>query len=208
MKVLQVSTIAQLAGAGIAAYRLHKGLRSLGVESMMLVNRQSQSEEHVIAPSTSFGKLAARLSPLLDQIPGRFSNLPSDRVSSSWIPNRLHHRIGLLEPDLLNLHWVNEGFMRIGTLAKLRQPIVWTLHDMWAFSGGEHYVGESVRYKEGYTVENRPATETGLDVNRWIWKRKKKSWSNLRNLVIATPSRWLAECARESDLFELSGQHI
>jgi glycosyltransferase involved in cell wall biosynthesis len=111
-------------------------------------------------------------------------------------------RIKTESADIVNLHWVNDGFMRIEVLPEIRQPVVWTLHDMWAFSGGEHYVGESTRYKEGYSANNRPASETGLDVNQWIWRRKKKSWSKIDKMVIAAPSRWLAACARESDLFQ------
>ncbi len=201
MKVLQVSTAAQFGGAGIAACRLNKGLRSLGVDSWMLVNKINQPDEYIISPTNNFDKITARLYPYLDRIPGYLSRQPLDRISSSWPPNRLVGRIKAHAADVVNLHWVNDGFMRIEALPEIRQPIVWTLHDMWAFSGGEHYVGESTRYKEGYSANNCPASETGLDVNQWIWKRKKRAWSKINNMVIAAPSRWLADCARESDLF-------
>jgi len=201
MKILHLNTDAQIAGAGIAAYRLHKGLRALGVDSMMLVNKARQQEKYIITPSSTSGKIAARLYPMLDRIPGKLSGLPLDRISSSWMPDGLLRRGSQLQPDVLNLHWVNDGFMQIEMLPRFRQPIIWTLHDMWPFAGGEHYVGESVRYKEGYTSLNRPESETGLDVNRWIWQRKKKSWRNMNNLVIASPSSWLAKCAAESALF-------
>jgi glycosyltransferase involved in cell wall biosynthesis len=201
MRILQVSKEARIGGAGIAAYRLHKGLRALGAESVMLVNKVREPEVNIVAPSTTLEKVAARLTPILDRIPGRFSSQGLERVSSSWVPDNLSRRIKELHPDILNLHWVNDGFMRIETLARFRQPVVWTLHDMWAFTGGEHYVSESTRYKEGYSHRNRPDNETGLDVNRWLWRRKRKAWSRLRNMVIVTPSRWLARCARESVLF-------
>jgi glycosyltransferase involved in cell wall biosynthesis len=71
---------------------------------------------------------------------------------------------------------------------------------MWPFSGGEHYVGEDIRYREGYSSQNRPTCENGLDVNRWIWNRKKKAWSKVKDLVIAAPSRWMAQCASDSVL--------
>ena len=201
MKVLHISTDAQLGGAGIAAYRLHKGLRLLGVDSAMLVSKQRQDDEYIDPPSSNYDKIVARLAPLLERIPKRFSNLSLDLVSPAWVPDRLPGRINKHTPDILNLHWVNHGFMRIETLPRLRQPVVWTLHDMWPFSGGEHYVGDSNRYIEGYNTNNRPASETGLDINRWIWKRKKKSWAGLKNIVIAAPSKWLADCAGKSDLF-------
>jgi glycosyltransferase involved in cell wall biosynthesis len=203
MKVLQLSTAAQSGGAGIAACRLHEGLRSLGVESTMLVNKtRSRQDKCIVAPTGRLDKAIARLSPFLDRLPGRFSCVPQDRMSSSWVPDRLLHRVSRLKPDILNLHWVNDGFMRIETLPRFHQPIVWTLHDMWPFAGGEHYVGDSARFREGYSGKNRPAGEAGLDINRWIWERKRKSWSNLKNLVIATPSQWLGECASESALFQ------
>ncbi len=200
MKILQVCT-SQTGGAGIAVSRLHKGLRSLDADSMMLVTRINQQDSHVFGPDNKFDKIMARLSPLLDRIPGQLSKPPLDRTSSSWAPNRLLRKINQLAPDIVNLHWVNDGYMRIETLPKINKPIVWTFHDMWPLAGGEHYVGESLRYKEGYHPSNRPTSETGLDINRWIWERKRKSWSNLDNLVIATPSEWLKKCAEESVLF-------
>jgi len=201
MKVLHLSTSAHTGGAGIAAHRLHTGLRSLGVDSRMLVAKQNQHEAFICAPDNSIDRLAARVSPLIDRLPGRFSSLPMDRISSSWVPDRLQRRINTLGPDILNLHWVNDGFMRIETVAKFRQPIVWTLHDMWAFSGGEHYVGDSTRYKEGYSARNSPEAESRLDIHRWIWARKYKSWRNLNRLTLACPSQWLANCVEESKLF-------
>jgi glycosyltransferase involved in cell wall biosynthesis len=201
MKVLHISNDAQIGGAGIAAYRLHKGLRSLGVESLMLVNKQMQRDIYIVPPTSSYDKIISKLAPRLERIPKLFSNTTMDLVSSAWFPDRLLGRIDKLTPDILNLHWVNHGFMRIETLPRLRQPVVWTLHDMWPFAGGEHYVGDSTRYIEGYNSNNRPIGESGIDINRWVWKRKKKSWSSLKSLVIATPSKWLAECAGNSQLF-------
>lgn len=201
MKVLQVTTGAQLGGAGIAAYRLHKGLRSLGVDSRMLVNKLREHEDYIVGPSSTFDKISARITPYLDRLPARLSKPPPGRCSSAWVPDRLVHRISHLEPDILNLHWVNNGFMRIETLPRFQQPVVWTFHDMWPFAGGEHYVGTSTRYMEGYSAKNRPSMESGVDINRWIWGRKAKSWSNLQDLVIAAPSKWMAKCAGESALF-------
>jgi len=201
MKVLHVSTEAGLAGAGIAAYRLHKGLRSLGVESSMLVNKQSQREENIYSPTNKYDKILALAVPRLERIPQYFSKLPRGLLSPSWIPDNLPRRISKHTPDIVNLHWVNHGFMRIETLPRFRQPVVWTIHDMWPFSGGEHYVGDSTRYIEGYNSRNRPDGEKGPDINRWIWNRKKKSWARLNNIVIAAPSQWIAKCAAKSDLF-------
>ena len=51
----------------------------------------------------------------------------------------------LKEADIINLHWINGGFLSLKSLEKLSElnkPVVWTLHDMWAFTGGCHYNSE------------------------------------------------------------------
>ncbi len=201
MKILQVSTQARVGGAGIAAHRLHTGLRSLGADSWMLVNKTYQAEEHVLAPARITDKVLARLAPKLDLLPGRFSKLDSDRISSAWVPSTTLTRIRQVAPDILNLHWINDGFIRLESLKHLRRPVVWTLHDMWAFSGAEHYHEDARRYQEGCSATNRPAAQRGWDVNRWVWKRKMKAWSALKDMVIVTPSQWLGRCAAQSALF-------
>jgi glycosyltransferase involved in cell wall biosynthesis len=68
---------------------------------------------------------------------------------------------------------------------------------MWAFCGAEHYT-EGFRWRDGYTSSNRPCYEGGFDLNRWTLERKRKHWK--RPMHIVTPSRWMAECAKQSVL--------
>jgi len=68
---------------------------------------------------------------------------------------------------------------------------------MWAFCGAEHYT-EDNRWRDGYTANNRPSYEDGFDLNRWTAARKLKHWQ--RPMHIVTPSRWLADCAKQSVL--------
>jgi glycosyltransferase involved in cell wall biosynthesis len=74
---------------------------------------------------------------------------------------------------------------------------VWTLHDRWAFCGAEHFT-EDFRWRDGYTQHNRPAYESGFDLNRWTWQRKLKHWR--RPMHIVASSRWLADCVSHSAL--------
>jgi glycosyltransferase involved in cell wall biosynthesis len=87
--------------------------------------------------------------------------------------------------------------MSIADIGKLRGPIVWTLHDMWAFSGAEH-LSQEFRWRDGYLRENRPAYESGFDLNRWTWQRKLKHWRHPMQIV--APSSWIADCVRQSGL--------
>jgi glycosyltransferase involved in cell wall biosynthesis len=87
--------------------------------------------------------------------------------------------------------------LSIADIGQLQQPVVWTLHDMWAFCGAEHYTDDQ-RWREGYWRHNRPSYEGGFDLNRWTWDRKRKHWR--KPFQIVTPSQWLADCVRKSAL--------
>jgi hypothetical protein len=104
------------------------------------------------------------------------------------------------EADIIHLHWINFGFLSLKSLNKLfalNKPIVWTLHDMWAFTGGCHYSGECDRYTQSCGHCPQLKSQQDWDISRWVWWRKAKAWKNL-NLTIVTPSQWLADCARNS----------
>jgi glycosyltransferase involved in cell wall biosynthesis len=83
----------------------------------------------------------------------------------------------------------------ISDIGRIKKPLVWTLHDMWAFCGAEH-ISWDQRYVEGYSRKNRPFDETGLDINRLTWNRKLKHWKQPFHVVAV--SKWLAECAKSS----------
>lgn len=117
--------------------------------------------------------------------------------SISVLPSRWVKRINGSDCDVLHLHWVQAEMLSIADIGRIKKPIVWTLHDMWGFSGAEHYT-EDYRWRDGYTRENRPQYESRLDVNRWTWARKYKHWKQPMHIV--APSRWLAQCVRESVL--------
>lgn len=105
------------------------------------------------------------------------------------------------DADLLNLHWIAE-ILSVKDIGRLQKPVVWTLHDMWAFCGGEHYVpdGDEARFRSGYHAANRPVGERGPDLNRMAWEAKRRSWAR-KNFTVVSPSHWLADCARQSVLF-------
>ena len=203
MKVLLLSASDSGSGAPIATCRLLEGLNRADIDVRMLVGRKKSDNNNIIEPRTRFGKLWQKLLPILDDIPCKFFKSPnSGIISTNWVPDTIPSKVEKFSPDLVNLHFVGHSFMRPESLSKFKCPLIWTLHDMWAFSGGEHYSNGSKRYKEGYLRYNRPANESGFDLHRWVWKRKVKAWANLESLTIVTPSQWMADCARESVLFK------
>ena len=203
MKILTLNSHDSSGGAARAAYNLFSSIKDLGLDSKMLVSTKSTADHSVIGPDTRLQKMRSLIAPHIDSYPNRFLLSSNKNLHSpAWFSNVKVNVINKMNPDIIHLHWVQGGFLSINTISKLNKPIVWTLHDMWAFSGAEHYSDGSKRYKNGYNNNNRPEGDTGFDLNRWNWKRKKKAWSKIKNLTVVAPSNWMARCAAESVLFK------
>jgi glycosyltransferase involved in cell wall biosynthesis len=204
LKVLILSLSDLGGGAARAAYRLHQGLLAKGIDSQMLVQNKVSGDPTVLAPKSKIQRGIAAVKPALDQLPFAWHRDRDPTIniySSQWLPNKIVAKIEQINPDLINLHWVCGGFVPIEALSKLKQPLVWTLHDMWAFTGGCHYSGACDRYQQSCGACPQLGSSRNLDLSRWIWQRKAKAWQNL-NLTVVTPSQWLADTAQSSSLFQ------
>lgn len=192
-------------GAGGAAYRLHQSLRDIGVDSQILAQTKNVYDDTVtVAPKTmlvrELGWLARGAN--LDRLPLKlYPNRDRTLFSPQWLPDAIPSKVAQFDPDVINLHWICSGFMRIETIPRLNRPLVWTFHDMWAFTGGCHYSEECELYTVSCGACPRLHSSKNRDLSRWVWRRKAKAWKELK-LTIVTPSSWLAKCARSSSLFK------
>ncbi|MCC9075487.1 glycosyltransferase family 4 protein [Litorilinea aerophila] len=208
MNVLHLSTFDLQGGAPRAAYRLHLGLRRLGVHSRMLVHQKSSNDPAVFTASGLLARIWGKLVPHLDPLPlALYPRRSRNQWSLNWLPTGIGARIRQAAPDVVNLHWVGVGFLPIAALARIPGPLVWTLHDMWAFTGGCHYDGGCGRYRQrcGHCPQLRSSHEA--DLSRWIWHWKNRAWAP-RRIHVVTPSHWLAQCARQSALFADQPVHV
>ena len=196
MKILHLSTSDVEHGAARAAYRLHQGLRQAKVDSQMLVRAKLTIDPDVIAEKT----WKTKLGPPLGNLPLKFYSRQKKLFSAQWTPDAIAAKVAQINPDIINLHWICNGFTQIGTLAKFAQPLVWTLHDLWAFTGGCHYTEGCDRFQTNCGSCPQLNSTQNWDLSRWVWQRKAKAWQNL-NLTIVSPSHWLAEQAKASSLF-------
>lgn len=201
MNLLLLSASDNQGGAAIATYRLHRGLHSIGIKSRLLVQAKNTDDESVIGPHTKLQRFMAFIRPHLDQVKTRsYPERDKALFSPACVPDRLAVRVVESNPDIVHLFWVNKGFLGIETLRNFNRPIVWTLHDMWPFTGGCHYDNECGKFRQ--SCGNCPVlhSEREQDLSRSIWERKRKSWEGMLIVVVST-SRWLADMARSSSLF-------
>lgn len=201
MKPLLISQSDTVGGAARAAFRLHQALLSKGVQSRMRVAEKKSDLHTIDGPEGKVGKALGLIRPSLGGQLMRLQKSPSDDFHSlSFLPSGLTKVLNRSEADVLHLHSIDSEYLSIADIARLHKPLVWTLHDMWAFSGAEHYgpEDEGARWRAGYSTDNRPTGHKGLDIDRWVWGRKRKEWQ--RPISIVTPSHWLEKCVKASVL--------
>ncbi len=201
MKTLILNSHDIKGGAARAAYRLHKGLQSIGFDSQMLVQTKSSDDHTVIGPQTKIQKGFGMIRSILDSLPLQVYPKRDNLIfSSAILPDNLVTKVVNLDPDVINLHWVAGGFLKLKTIKHFDKPLIWTLHDMWPFTGGCHYDKGCDRYQESCGKCPILKSSKNIDLSRWIWQRKKNAWKDL-DITIVTPSHWLADCAKNSSLF-------
>lgn len=194
--ILHLSYSATQGGAARAALRIHNGLLKFDKNSTFLcVNSDIDSERVVKISRNSFDFYKYKIRNKLGNI---YTNLHHTNNpilhSANFLYSNLHKKINITDFDLVNLHWINHEMISIGDISKITKPIVWTLHDMWAFCGAEHVSYDS-KYVNGY-IQNHKL----FNLDYRVWRKKKLLWQKPFNIV--APSQWMATCAKSSEIMK------
>ena len=203
MKVTFVSTNDFLGGAARATYWLAKGLRSIDIEIKMIVDNKFKADAWIEQVGESWLYRTFRNTRRsIDSLPLR---LYPKRTKQAWSVNRISNpellkRILSEDSDIVNLHWVGSAFFPLRYLKLLKRPIVWSLYDMWAFTGGCHYDDGC----GGYIRKCGACPQLGSSrskLSEITLSTKVRDLSEL-DITVVAPSSWLAERARESTLLK------
>jgi len=212
-------------GAGIAAYRLHQGLLNEQIDSSFYTLKASSIINNVRLfplPNNNINYISLergelihpaflRLSLLWKKIHTlypdaspyleAFSDYTSD-INLEMIVSEIQ------QADVINFHWIS-GMIDFEKYLDLlsHKIIVWTLHDMNPFTGGCHYSFNCNRYQE--KCGNCPLLNSSLDndITREIWLKRYLAYQKL-NIIVVTPSKWLARVAKNSSLFQTKTIYI
>ena len=130
---------------------------------------------------------------------------------STIVTKRFISWIEQYNPDVIHLHNIHGYYIDIRVLftylKRSGKRIIWTLHDCWAFTGHCTYFDYISCFKwktECCNCPNRKAYPTSLifDMSRRNYIEKKELFTNIPNMTLVTPSKWLAELVNESFLKE------
>jgi len=197
--VLQLSTFHWEGGAGVAAARLHQALRKAGVNSHLMVSEISQAGPGLQTTAWADSTWKARKA-WGNFVLERLSFLPFEKDKSvrfAFSPAAAGADITdhplVKQASIIHLHWINFGFLSLKSLEKLfalGKPIVWTLHDMWTFTGGCHYNRGCERYLSHCRYCPYLKKPGEYDIAFTQFEQKQNFYQNAP-LTLVSPSRWL-----------------
>ena len=190
-------TFSSRGGAGSVAKQLHEGQLSEGFQSRLLTLTDSNIQSLVAKNPILVGEA------LLD-----FFCVRKTTQSQLFTLYRDGENRGIAKSvqqgdDLVHLHWT-PGVLSLETinqLARSGRGCVWTLHDMWPFTGGCHHAGDCVGFTTG--CENCPQVRSAFSAKvTQTFREKSRIFGIDSSVILVSPSKWLAKQATESQMLK------
>lgn len=206
MRVLIINTSEKIGGAAIAARRLMEALKKNGIQVKMLVRDKQTDHINVVQVDKSWLNVWRFIWERI--VIWQANHFKKHNLFDVDIANTGIDITTLPEfrqADVIHLHWINQGFISLDKLKKIvdsGKPVVWTMHDMWPFTGICHYTRSCEQYKD--ECGNCPILYGGgapNDLSHRVFVKKLRLLGNARIAYVGC-SDWLANCARESRLLE------
>ena len=199
MRVLMLSHSNGGGGAGRASDRLFRALDGAGADLRMHVDFAQGGDPRITSNDGRGASVLRRLRITVDEVPAVLAGHPTPSLFSPATMSALTAaHIDRMGADIVDIHWTNFGYLSVRQLGRIRTPLVWHMHDMWAFTGGENYASDApaARWRTGYRDDADPPMR--WDVERWVYQRKQRHWTRPRTLIAS--STWMAGLARLSPL--------
>ena len=201
MKVLQINSVCGIRSTGRICTDLADVLERNGHECKIAYGRETVPEKYqkyAVRIGSDFGvKLHALQSRIFDNT--GFGSRRATEKFIEWVKE--------YDPDLIHLHNIHGYYINIEVLfnylAKADIPVVWTLHDCWAFTGHcAHYsYVKCDKWKTGcYNCpqKKRYPSSLLLDASKQNWLKKKALFTSAKKMTFVTPSKWLASEVKQS----------
>lgn len=208
-EILVVNSFQKEGGAARAAYRSVLGLKRVFSDVHYLtLFKDDEADDISGVQNRTYRAAKARELALIDQeilrqYPDRDTN--AALFTPNVLANPFRVPLSQFNAKLIHLHWVAQTVLDVEELAKLNVPVVWTLHDTWAFTGGCHYTQDCDRFTDSCGLCPQLGSRVENDLSRMLWLRKRDAFADL-NLTIVAPSRWLGRIAAASSL--LGGRRL
>lgn len=187
-------TFSRSGGAGIVAKRLSEYQKQQGLESEFITKIDFDLK------SSKFQRPELLIPSVIDKyMIGHWKN----KSLFSILRDTVGEREKLIDPNILHLHWTPGVFPHTFIQTRLANNLktVWTLHDMWAFTGGCHHSNSCV----GFESQCRACPQVNSLFHFLppiVIKKKMRILANAESLRVVSPSNWLKDLAVRSAVFK------
>lgn len=208
MKVLQINTVCGVGSVGRIVRQIHEALREKGHESYIAYGRKPLGCDGAI-------RIGGDLDVYFHVFLTRVFDLHG--FGSKKATKKFLKIVEEINPDIIHLHNIHGYYLNIEVLfdflKSFDKPVVWTLHDCWAFTGHcSHFTyAKCERWKTGcYSCPEKKSYPRSVifDNSKSNYARKKKAFTGAKNMTLVTPSQWLAGLVKESFLRDYPVQVI
>jgi glycosyltransferase involved in cell wall biosynthesis len=130
-------------------------------------------------------------------------------LNSTGVTKRLVRKIENIKPDVIQIHNIHGYYLNMKVLfdylSQSKIPVVWTLHDCWAFTGHcvyFDYAGCDKWIDGCYQCPQKKEYPASLilDRSKKNYMLKKKLFTSVNNMVIVPVSYWLGDMVKQSFL--------
>jgi glycosyltransferase involved in cell wall biosynthesis len=204
MKILHLSAASEHTGAGKAALSTHNELLNQGIDSHILFLKSSINNHNTYSYyHVSFvNKLEQKTTSLLERMPLKiYPKRKKSIFSPAFIGISLRDLEVIKSCDVIHIHWANHGFIDLTEIKKWNKPVVWTLRDMWPFTGGCHYSFDCEGFKSSCGSCPALGSSSTYDLSYYVLKRKIKYIKN-QDIKWVAISSWMKKQAKNSTLLK------
>lgn len=190
-------------GAGRGAYWLHKGLIDCDVDSIILTNsNRTFGEREIISFYPAVNKISERIKASIENFFIRKSKGKNLFFSTGLFGLNLIKNKHIADADIIHVHWTSLNFISLYNLIRIDKSTVWTLRDMWLFTGGCHYSMDCKRY-ESTGCMKCPMINSSFKYDiSWISSRLKENLISRKSFNIVGISKYISFLAKNSKVME------
>ncbi len=196
-KVLHVVGGSLSNGAAKGANILHQALLELGIESKLLndtpikINKkkfETFNKDIIFINNNFIKRLINKIFVYSEKVlKSMYLHSPRETFTLSFLGFDITKLKAYQDADIIHIHWLNQGFINLRSLSKISKPVVWTMRDMWAFTGGSHYSMDFEKYEKSF-------------ISKVIQNFKKKNYTNKFHFIAV--SNWLKNKAKKSNVLK------
>ncbi|MCH5278298.1 MAG: glycosyltransferase [Christensenellaceae bacterium] len=202
MKILIINSVCGIRSTGRICTDLATAVEAEGHEVKIGYGREAVPEQYKKYAIRIGGEIDVKLHGLKARL------MDADGKGSSHATRKFLEWVQKYDPDVIHLHNLHGYYINVPLLFQYiidhNKKVIWTLHDMWSFTGHsgtcdskkcekwETGCGNCPSYK-GY-----PSSIVDRSAKNYLWK--KNLFTAVENLTIVTPSKWLAGLVKRSFL--------